>query len=92
MTPQDTEHNLRDAVPPSAAPSAPRIAHLRRATDESTVEVELNLDGSGDSRVSTGVRFYDHMLASLAKHSLIDLHVEATGDVDVDAQDRRAHV
>ena len=85
MTQQDTERNHGDAVPPSAAPSAPRIAHLRRATDESTVEVEINLDGSGDSRISTGVRFYDHMLASLAKHSLIDLHVEATGDVDVDA-------
>ena len=85
MTQQDTERNQRDAVPPSAAPAAPRIAHLSRSTDESTVEVELNLDGSGDSRISTGVRFYDHMLASLAKHSLIDLRVEATGDVDVDA-------
>ncbi|NMM24564.1 MAG: imidazoleglycerol-phosphate dehydratase HisB [Phycicoccus sp.] len=85
MTQQDTERNHRDAVPPSAAPAAPRIAHLTRSTDESTVEVELDLDGSGDSRISTGVRFYDHMLASLAKHSLIDLHIEATGDVDVDA-------
>ena len=85
MTQQDTEQNQRDAVPPSAAPAAPRIAHLRRSTHESTVELELNLDGSGDSQISTGVRFYDHMLASLAKHSLIDLTVEATGDVDVDA-------
>jgi imidazoleglycerol-phosphate dehydratase len=63
----------------------PRIAHLKRSTHESTVEVELNLDGAGDSEISTGVRFYDHMLASLAKHSLIDLRIEATGDVDVDA-------
>lgn len=85
MTQHDTERNQRDAVPPSAAPPTARIAHLTRSTDESTVEVELNLDGSGDSRISTGVRFYDHMLASLAKHSLIDLTVEATGDVDVDA-------
>ena len=62
-----------------------RTAHIRRATHESTVEVEVNLDGRGDSQVSTGVRFYDHMLASLAKHSLIDLRIQATGDVDVDA-------
>ena len=85
MTQQGTERNQRDAVPPGAAPVAPRIAHLRRSTHECTVELELNLDGSGDSQISTGVRFYDHMLASLAKHALIDLRVEATGDVDVDA-------
>jgi imidazoleglycerol-phosphate dehydratase len=63
----------------------PRTAHVKRSTDESTVEVELNLDGSGDSEISTGVRFYDHMLTSLARHSLIDLRIEATGDLDVDA-------
>jgi len=65
--------------------NAPRTAHIRRSTHESTVEVEVNLDGSGESQISTGVRFYDHMLASLAKHSLIDLRIQATGDVDVDA-------
>ena len=64
---------------------APRIAVIKRSTRESTVEVELNLDGVGDSEISTGVRFYDHMLASLAKHSLFDLRIRATGDVDVDA-------
>jgi imidazoleglycerol-phosphate dehydratase len=63
----------------------PRTAHVRRSTHESTVEVELNLDGAGDSQISTGVRFYDHMLTSLAKHSLIDLRIQAAGDVDVDA-------
>ena len=63
----------------------PRTAHVKRATHESTVEVELNLDGVGDSQISTGVRFFDHMLASWAKHSLFDLRVEASGDVDVDA-------
>jgi imidazoleglycerol-phosphate dehydratase len=63
----------------------PRTAHLKRSTHESTVEVELNLDGDGVSAVSTGVPFYDHMLASLAKHSLIDLRIEATGDLEVDA-------
>jgi imidazoleglycerol-phosphate dehydratase len=62
-----------------------RTVSLSRSTSESSVELELNLDGTGQSDISTGVRFYDHMLASLAKHSLIDLRVKATGDVDVDA-------
>ena len=65
--------------------SPDRIASLSRTTSESSVELELNLDGSGVGEVSTGVRFYDHMLLSLAKHSLIDLRVKATGDLDVDA-------
>ena len=63
----------------------PRTARVKRSTNESTVEVELNLDGVGDSEITTGVPFYDHMLTSLAKHSLIDLRIAATGDVDVDA-------
>lgn len=62
-----------------------RTARIERATKESRVLVELDLDGTGESRVSTGVGFYDHMLASLARHSLVDLVVEATGDVEVDA-------
>jgi imidazoleglycerol-phosphate dehydratase len=64
--------------------AADRTAALSRTTSESSVELELNLDGTGQSDIDTGVRFYDHMLASLAKHSLIDLRVKATGDVDVD--------
>ena len=62
-----------------------RRVSLTRSTSESSVELELDLDGTGESDVSTGVRFYDHMLASFARHSLIDLRVKATGDVDVDA-------
>jgi imidazoleglycerol-phosphate dehydratase len=62
-----------------------RTATVRRATSESTVEVSVDLDGTGRGRVSTGVPFYDHMLLSLAKHSLIDLTVQAEGDTDVDA-------
>ena len=61
-----------------------RTATITRATSESSVELTLDLDGTGTSDVSTGVPFYDHMLASLAKHSLIDLTVKATGDVHVD--------
>lgn len=62
-----------------------RRATVRRATSESSVEVSVDLDGTGRGEVSTGVRFYDHMLLSLAKHSLVDLTVRADGDVDVDA-------
>ena len=61
-----------------------RTAKITRATSESSVELWLDLDGTGTSDISTGVPFYDHMLASLSKHSLIDLTVKATGDVDVD--------
>ncbi|CAG7573452.1 imidazoleglycerol-phosphate dehydratase [Barrientosiimonas humi] len=61
-----------------------RTASLTRRTSESTVELSLDLDGSGEYSVSTGVRFYDHMLESFSKHSLIDLQVKAVGDVDVD--------
>lgn len=85
MTEKATEPNQRDNTLSTAQSGAPRVAHLKRSTHESTVELELNLDGTGDSQISTGVRFYDHMLASFAKHSLIDLRIQATGDVDVDA-------
>jgi imidazoleglycerol-phosphate dehydratase len=87
MTDQATQQHDA-ALPTAASPDlsiASRTAHIRRSTNESTVEVELNLDGSGESQISTGVRFYDHMLVSLAKHSLIDLRIQATGDVDVDS-------
>lgn len=61
-----------------------RRAHLTRTTSESSVDLALDLDGTGESDVSTGVPFYDHMLRSLARHSLLDLTVKATGDIDVD--------
>ena len=70
---------------PDPRPAEPRRASLSRTTSESSVSVTVDLDGTGRGQVSTGVRFYDHMLLSLAKHSLIDLTIEATGDVDVDA-------
>ena len=63
----------------------PRRARIERTTGESRVLVEVDLDGTGRSTVTTGVGFYDHMLASLAKHALLDLTVEATGDTHVDA-------
>lgn len=61
-----------------------RTARIERSTSESTIRVELDLDGTGASTISTGVGFYDHMLTALSKHALIDLVVEATGDVHID--------
>lgn len=66
----------------SAATS--RTAKINRSTSESSVELWLDLDGTGAADVSTGVPFYDHMLTSLSKHSLIDLTVRAHGDIEVD--------
>lgn len=62
-----------------------RIAKVERTTKESSVLVELNLDGSGVVNVETGVPFFDHMMSQLGKHSGIDLTIKATGDVEVDS-------
>ncbi len=62
-----------------------RVATVERATSESNVTVELDLDGSGRTQISTTVPFYDHMLTALGKHALFDLTVQATGDTDIDA-------
>jgi imidazoleglycerol-phosphate dehydratase len=62
-----------------------RSARVERATKETSVVVELGLDGTGKASVRTGVPFFDHMLAQLAKHGLLDLNVQATGDIEVDA-------
>lgn len=68
-----------------SAETSPRTASIKRTTSESDVFVELNLDGTGRTEISTGVPFYDHMLTALGKHSLIDLKVKAEGDVHIDA-------
>ena len=62
-----------------------RRATIERKTSESSVRLELNLDGTGEANISTTVPFFDHMLTALARHSLIDLTVSAHGDTDIDA-------
>jgi imidazoleglycerol-phosphate dehydratase len=62
-----------------------RTGRAERATAETRVEVELNLDGDGVTDVATGVPFFDHMLSQLGKHGCIDLSVSATGDTEIDA-------
>lgn len=61
-----------------------RIAKLSRKTSESSVELELNLDGTGSSEIETTVPFYNHLLTALSKHSLIDLKISAKGDTEID--------
>ena len=62
-----------------------RSARIGRVTGETQVLVELNLDGTGIGRAETGVPFFDHMLAQLGRHGLLDLTVQARGDLEVDA-------
>jgi len=61
-----------------------RIAEVRRHTKETDVRVSLNLDGGGQSRISTGLPFLNHMLELLAKHALVDLEVDCKGDLEID--------
>lgn len=65
-------------------PMPDRTAEISRQTKETKITLALNLDGTGQSRVETGVGFFDHMLDLLSRHSLIDLSVDAEGDLDVD--------
>jgi imidazoleglycerol-phosphate dehydratase len=62
-----------------------RTARIERETGETRVELSLDLDGTGRTQLGTGVGFFDHMLDLLGRHSLIDLTVQATGDLHVDA-------
>src|SRR4051812_11193156 len=68
-----------------SAKSSARTAEIRRETGETQIVLTLNLDGTGQSSIRTGVGFFDHMLTLLSKHSMIDLDVEAKGDLHVDA-------
>src|ERR1700712_2636935 len=61
-----------------------RVAHIVRETSESSIDLTLDLDGTGVSDIQTSVPFYDHLLTAFSKHSLIDLIVKARGDVEID--------
>lgn len=64
--------------------SAPRTASITRETSESSIELSINLDGTGIADIQTSVPFYDHLLTAFAKHSLTDITVRAHGDVEID--------
>lgn len=61
-----------------------RSASIERKTSESSVKLSLNLDGSGIAKIQTTVPFYDHLLTAFAKHSMIDLEIESSGDTQID--------
>jgi imidazoleglycerol-phosphate dehydratase len=63
---------------------APRTAKLSRQTSESSIELSLDLDGTGTSSIDTSVPFFDHLLTAFSKHSLVDLTVKASGDTEID--------
>ncbi|ARV20346.1 HisB Imidazoleglycerol-phosphate dehydratase [Comamonadaceae bacterium] len=67
---------------PASMPA--RIAEVSRNTAETKIRVRVNLDGTGVSRLSTGIGFFDHMLDQIARHGLIDLDIEAEGDLHID--------
>jgi imidazoleglycerol-phosphate dehydratase len=68
----------------SRAQTSSRVAQVQRRTKETDVQIKLDLDGRGQSRISTGLPFLDHMLELFAKHGLFDLNVDCKGDLAVD--------
>ena len=82
MTPRRRRPRSADRPAPSGASG--RRASLTRRTRETRIAVTLALDGAGDSRIRTGIPFFDHMLTHVARHGLFDLTVEAAGDLEVD--------
>jgi imidazoleglycerol-phosphate dehydratase len=72
------------AQKPDQIPSGGRSAEVVRETKETRIRVAVSVDGSGKSKIATGVGFFDHMLESFARHSAIDIEVEAKGDLHID--------
>lgn len=61
-----------------------RIAEISRTTNETDISIELNLDGTGKNEISTGLKFFDHMLEQIARHGFVDLNLTCDGDLEVD--------
>jgi imidazoleglycerol-phosphate dehydratase len=68
----------------NTATSSERVAEVTRNTTETQIRVRVNLDGTGQAKLSTGIGFFDHMLDQIARHGLIDLDIDAQGDLHID--------
>jgi imidazoleglycerol-phosphate dehydratase len=71
-------------TPTPTTPVAPRIAEVSRNTAETKIRVKVNLDGTGKANLHTGIGFFDHMLDQIARHGMIDLDIQADGDLHID--------
>lgn len=80
----DTASSLVSVLPAAAGEGSTRSAEVVRNTAETRIRVALNLDGHGQAQLSTGIGFFDHMLDQIARHGLIDLEIQAQGDLHID--------
>jgi imidazoleglycerol-phosphate dehydratase len=78
------QKSSRSAHNPTHGGMVPRTAKIRRKTNETDITLRLNLDGHGKAHISTGIRFFDHMLELVTRHGAFDLQLNARGDLDVD--------
>jgi len=78
------QKSSRSARNPTHGGMVPRTAKIRRKTNETDITLRLNLDGHGKAHISTGIRFFDHMLELVTRHGAFDLQLNARGDLDVD--------
>ena len=77
-------HILEQNTDANLSSKSSRRATIRRHTNETKIDITLNLDGTGVHQISTGLRFFDHMLEQIARHGLIDLDIQCQGDLDID--------
>jgi len=78
------QKSSRSARNPTHGGMVPRTVKIRRKTNETDIRLRLNLDGHGKAHISTGIRFFDHMLELVTRHGAFDLQLNARGDLDVD--------
>ena len=75
---------MTSPFPASSTAATDRVAQVQRDTSETQISVSVNLDGTGAASLSTGIGFFDHMLDQIARHGLIDLDIQAKGDLHID--------